>query len=140
MSKEWNPDTVFDVLGSEVARDILALASVQPVSAAEMAECCEVSDPTIYRRIQALQDYDLLAETTAIDDDDGHHHNRYRTCLEEVRVRVDEGQFDVDIEVTKDYTDKFAEFWDDLETGVDVSRSETETAIPPDTTPDPNGG
>jgi len=139
VTKEWNPDTVFDVFGSEVARNILALASVRPVSAADIAEYCEVSEPTVYRRIHALQEYDMLAEETAIDDD-GHHHNRYRTCLEEVRVRVDEGQFDIDLELNRDYTDKFAEFWDDLEAGVDGRPSDAESSLQSGSATDLNGG
>ncbi len=139
MSKEWAPDNVFDVFGSEVARNILALASIRPVSAADIAEYCDVSEPTVYRRIHALQEYDMLAEETAIDDD-GHHHKRYRTCLEEVRVRVDDGQFDIDLELNRDYTDKFAEFWDDLERGVDGPPSDAGSALENDSATDLNGG
>jgi hypothetical protein len=40
MSKEWEPENVFDVLGCEIARQILAVASLQPVSAAELAQHC----------------------------------------------------------------------------------------------------
>jgi predicted ArsR family transcriptional regulator len=138
VSKEWDPDTVFDVFGSEVARDVLALASIRPVSADEIAEHCDVSEPTVYRRLNALQEYDMLAEETAIGDD-GHHYKRYRTCLEEVRVRVDEGQFDIDLELNRDYTDKFAEFWDDLEKGVDSHAAETGSALETDSSTDFNG-
>lgn len=122
MSKEWDPENVFDVLGSEVARQILALASLRPLSAIELAEHCEVSEPTIYRRIHALQEYDMLDEQMEFDDD-GHHYKRFRTNLEEARFRVDEGQFGIDIQLKKDYTDKFTDFWHDLEKGAeDVSK------------------
>lgn len=118
MSKEWEADNVFDVFGSEVARQILALASHQPLSATELAEQCEVSEPTIYRRIHALQEHDMLDEQTEVDDE-GHHYKQFRTTLEEARFRVDDGQFDIDIQLTKDYTDKFADLWNDLEKGAD---------------------
>lgn len=33
VGKEWEPETIFDVLGSERARRILSIATVRPVSA-----------------------------------------------------------------------------------------------------------
>ncbi|MFD1687201.1 helix-turn-helix domain-containing protein [Halobellus litoreus] len=121
MSKEWEPENVFDVLGSEIARQILALASLRPLSANKLAEHCDVSEPTIYRRIHALQEYDMLDEQMEIDDD-GHHYKRFRTNLKEARFRVEDGQFGIDIQLKKDYTDKFTDFWNDLEKGAeDVS-------------------
>jgi DNA-binding transcriptional ArsR family regulator len=126
MSKEWEPQNVFDVLGNEIARKILALASVQPISATKLAEHCDVSEPTIYRRITALQEYDMLDEQTAIDDG-GHHYKRYRTTLKEARIRVEEGQYNIDIELKKDYVDKFTGFWNDLEKGSQNVRQEMQS-------------
>lgn len=122
MSKEWEPENVFDVLGSEVARQILALASLRPLSATELAEHCDVSEPTIYRRVHALQEYDMLDEQRDIDDG-GHHSKQFKTNLKEARFRVDDGQFDIDIQLKKDYSDKFTNFWNDLEKGAeDISK------------------
>ncbi|WP_424005562.1 ArsR/SmtB family transcription factor (plasmid) [Haloarcula salina] len=122
MSKEWEPENVFDVLGGEVARQILALASLKPLSATELAEYCDVSEPTIYRRIHALQEYDMLDEQMDLDDD-GHHSKQFKTTLKEARFRVDDGQFDIDIQLKKDYSDKFTDFWNDLEKGAkDISK------------------
>ena len=122
MSKEWEPENVFDVLGSEVARQILALASLRPLSATELAEHCDVSEPTIHRRIHALQVYAMLDEQTELDGD-GHHSKQFRTNLKEARFQVDDGQFDIDIQLKKDYRDKFTDFWSDLEEGTkDISK------------------
>jgi len=118
VSKEWNPSSVFDVLGCEVAREVLALASVRAVSASELAERCGVSEPTIYRRINALQEYDMLTERTAIDDE-GHHHKEYRTMLDEARFSVEDGQYDIDLQLRRDYSDRFVDFWSDLERGAE---------------------
>ncbi len=124
VSKEWEPENVFDVLGSEVARQILALASLKPLSATELAEHCGVSEPTIYRRIHALQEYDMLDEQMELDDE-GHHYKRFRTSLKEARFQVDEGQFDIDIQLKKDYSDKFTDFWNDLEKGATEVSNDT---------------
>lgn len=129
MSKEWDPENVFDVLGSEVARKILALASLRPLSADELADHCNVSKPTVYRRIQALQEYDMLAEEMELDDD-GHHYKVFRTSLREARFHVDDGVFDIDIQLERDYTDKFMDFWQDMEEGAEGLSEGSDPASP----------
>ncbi|MFB6151979.1 MAG: ArsR/SmtB family transcription factor [Haloarculaceae archaeon] len=100
----WDPKTVFEVLGCPTARRILALGAIQPCSAEEMTERCDASKPTVYRRLNVLREYDLLVERRAIDDS-GTHYKTYETVLDEVRVGVEPGAFEVDIELTRDVFD-----------------------------------
>ena len=130
MSKEWEPDDVFDVLASDTAREVLALASVRAVSADDLAEHCEVSLPTIYRRTNALVEYDLLAERTEIDDD-GNHYKTFETALDRLCVEVEDGTLDVDVQITRDRVGQFEQFIDDLGPGTDGSDPDTD---------DSNGG
>ena len=116
MGKEWEPETIFDVLGSERARRILSIASVRPVSANELATAIDTSLPTVYRRVNALLDYDLLREETNIDAE-GNHYNTYATNLQRVCFEVDDGGFTVDIQLRRDMVDQFEDFWSDLEGG-----------------------
>lgn len=109
---------MFDVLGSEEVRRILALADVRPMSAEEFAEHLEASQPTVYRRVNACQEYDLLAEETRIDED-GNHYKVFRTNLERVCLEIDDGGFDVTVSLRRDLVDRFTDFWDDLEEGGD---------------------
>jgi predicted transcriptional regulator len=141
MSKEWESDNVFDVLGCEIARQILVLASLRPSSATELAEHCDVSEPTIYRRVHALQEYDMLDEHIEIDDE-GHHYKRYKTELKEARVQIEQGKFNIDIQLEKDYTDKFTDFWSDMEKGAQSSSKDvnTDSRHPSRTSSDPSGG
>lgn len=118
MSEESTRADVLDVLGSEVNRDILALGSVRPLSAEELAEHCDVSQPTIYRRLDTLRDHGLVDAMVELDDD-GNHYHRFRTTLEEATVTVEEGRFHVDLQLEKDYAGKFADFWRDLERGAE---------------------
>lgn len=113
MSKEWDPDTLFEVLGSETARGVLALASVEPRSAQELADRLDVSEPTVYRRLDALEGYDLITESVAIDDD-GNHFKRYETALERVAFEIEDGEFVVDVRLARDMVDQFERFWGDL--------------------------
>lgn len=103
--REWDPETVFEVLGSELVRRILALAEMHPCSADQIAEYCDASKPTVYRRLNVLQEYDLLVERHAVDDD-GTHYKTYETALESICFRVEEGRFEVDIELTRDLIDE----------------------------------
>jgi len=106
--REWDPETVFEVLGSEIARRILALAEIKPCSAEELAEHCDASKPTVYRRLNVLQEYDLLVERSAIDDD-GTHYKTYETALESICFSVEAGRFEVDIELARELVDSEAD-------------------------------
>jgi predicted transcriptional regulator len=114
VSKSWNPDDIFDVLASDDVRRILVATSVQPLSVKELAEICDRSLATIYRRINAMQEYDLISEETAVDPD-GTQYNEYRSDLNEITISVDEGQLNVNIDIEKDAVDQFVELIEDLE-------------------------
>lgn len=113
MSKEWDPDTLFDVFGSETAREILALLSVEPMSAMELGNRLDVSEPTVYRRLDVLERYDLVTEDQQIDDE-GNHYKTYETSLERIAFEIDDGEFFVDVRLKRDLVDQFERFWDDL--------------------------
>ncbi|MUW14815.1 helix-turn-helix domain-containing protein [Halorubrum sp. CBA1125] len=101
MAKEWDPETVFDVFGREEIRRILALADEEPMSAEDLAARLSVSQPTVYRRIDVCQEYDLLAEETRIDEE-GNHYKVYETTLERICFAVESGGFDVNIELRRE--------------------------------------
>jgi DNA-binding transcriptional ArsR family regulator len=102
--REWDPETVFEVLGSELARRILALADAEPCSAETIAQRCDASLPTVYRRLNVLQKYDLVREQRAVDDD-GTHFKTYETDLERICFVVDDGSFGVDIQLRRAFID-----------------------------------
>ena len=114
MARDWDPESVFDVLGNEQVRKILALTSVKPMSVQDLAENLDSSRPTVYRRVNACQEYDLVAEDTQIDGD-GNHYNVYEANLERITFELEEGGFNVDIELRHDLVDQFGDFWSDLE-------------------------
>lgn len=114
MSDGWDPDNVMDVFGNEYARQILALASVEPVAAEDIAEVLDASLPTVYRRVNVLLEYDLLKERTQVDED-GHHYQTFETSLKRVSFEVEDGGIDIDLELRRDLFDRFSDFWQDLE-------------------------
>ena len=122
MANQWDPAGIFEVLASEESRRILAAASVQPVSANELEQVCDVSLPTIYRRLEVLVRYDLLSEERIVNPEQGQS-KRYSTDLKEINVEITDGEISVNLELEKDTVDKFGELFSDLGEG-----SETQTS------------
>lgn len=113
-SKEWEPETIFDVLASDSARQILALASIRPMSAEELSDHCEGSLPTVYRRVNALLEYDLLEEDLEVETD-GTQYKVFETNLDRICFEIEEGSVEVDIQLRRDVVDQFTDFWQDFE-------------------------
>lgn len=112
--KEWDPSNVFDVFGDRLARRLLVLASQRAAPADELADALDVSEPTVYRRLNELGEYDLVAEHQQIDAD-GHHYKTYETTLRQVTLEIDRGGYNVDLELRQDLVDSFDSFWTELE-------------------------
>ncbi|MFC6824549.1 ArsR/SmtB family transcription factor [Halopelagius fulvigenes] len=96
----WDADSAFDLLGNELARKILVLTSERALSAEELTRRCDASQPTVYRRLDALESYDMVAEKLRYDAD-GNHYSAYECRLEELRFGVEDGGFTVDIELRR---------------------------------------
>ncbi|MBX0296103.1 winged helix-turn-helix domain-containing protein [Haloarcula nitratireducens] len=120
MSRDWEPETIFEVLGSEDVRRILAVANVDPVSVPALAEVLDASEPTVYRRVNVCQEYDLLREDTRVDGD-GNHYKVYETTLERVCFELDGGGFEVDLELRRETVDQVEDVpRDDFSAGEDA--------------------
>lgn len=134
MTKEWTPENVLDVLGDEIARQILVVAIRDPVSADELADECDVSLPSVYRRVNALVEYDLVRERGALDED-GTQYTLFETRSERVTFEVDADGITAEIVPRRNLVDRFGDFWSDLD--------ETRQRIDPDAVetdgPDPTG-
>lgn len=112
--KEWDPATVLDVFGDELARRILVLASDRPVAAHDLAEQLEVSEPTVYRRVNTLLEYDLVRENQEIDAD-GNHYKSYETALKRASFEIEAGGYNIVLELRRNLADQFDAFWSELE-------------------------
>lgn len=104
MTDAWEAETLFDVLERETARRILALTAVESLSAQELAARTEESEPTIYRRLDVLEEFDLLEEVTRIDED-GNHYTEYETNLASVTFELEDGGFTIDVTYRRDLVD-----------------------------------
>lgn len=100
-----------DLLGDEYARTILRGTDEDPKSASELQQTYDISRPTISRRVNRLLDHHLLTERTEIDPDEGHHYSLYEAGLDRVIVRLNRGEFDVQLELRGDAADRFTRMW-----------------------------
>lgn len=112
--KEWSPTNILDVFGDRIARATLVIANQDPVAVKEIAEVLDVSDPTVYRRIDPLVEANLLAVSTRVDEN-GNQHKVYETILDEVTFAIEGDTYAVDVQVDQGLSDNFGDLWSDLE-------------------------
>lgn len=112
--KEWSPSSVFDIFGDDLSRQILVLASERSLSVDELVDHLETSRPTVYRRTNALIEQDLLRERQQVDAD-GHHHKVFETTLRRATFEIEDGGYNIDIELRRSLADQFDALWTDLE-------------------------
>lgn len=107
-------ETVGELLEDEYTRSILAETSGEPLSAQELVDRCDASPPTVYRRINRLQELEMLDEEQAIDPD-GHHFRRFSARLERVTVELQNGEYTVSVDRTnEDAVERFTKLYEGL--------------------------
>lgn len=107
MSEDADVAAVATLLADDTARGILAETSVEPMSAATLAARLEVSQPTIYRRIQDLEACNLISQRTQLDPEAGHHKQVYAANLNHLRIDLADGEMTLRIERPESMADAF---------------------------------
>jgi DNA-binding transcriptional ArsR family regulator len=87
-------EVVLDVLADEYAQSILAELRDGAKPAQELVDACEASRPTVYRRLDALEDAGVVDASVALDPD-GHHRKEFSVALEAVTLDLADGAFAV---------------------------------------------
>ncbi|WP_313694390.1 helix-turn-helix domain-containing protein [Halorarum halobium] len=107
MSEEPDIETVAGLLADETARAILTRTSQEPMSASTLKRRCDASGPTIYRRLERLQDCDLIVERTRPDPERGHHRKVYAPNLRTLTVELVGGELRLELDRREDMADRF---------------------------------
>lgn len=111
MSEAPGLETVVSLLDDEYAREILAATSTEPMSPAALADRCDASRQTVYRRLERLQDAGLVAEHTR-PREDGHHDAVYAATLRSARLELRDGHFEFEVEThDPDMVDELTRLW-----------------------------
>lgn len=108
-----DPDfaNIVDLLSDPHVRTILLVTSVEPCSATDLAERCDASDQTVYRRLERLEEAGLVSDRIRARDD-GHHDTVYTARLEHVSITLREGEFEFTIEhIHPDAADELTDLW-----------------------------
>lgn len=107
-------EELIDLVTTEPTRSILAAGSNEPLSAQELAEACDVSESTIYRKAKVLKQHGFLDEDLQVDTS-GSHQKVFKTTLDSLTLRFLEGSLETTFHLRRDFIDKFSALWQDLE-------------------------
>jgi len=106
-------EEILDTIGDEHAREVLAAISREPQSAKDLAKECDLSLPTVYRRIEMLNQYDLVKDQTLVADD-GNHYKVYESNFESTVISLKDDEYSVRVYRKDNLPDRFNQLWDDL--------------------------
>jgi len=90
-----DPEELLSLLSDDYARSILKTISEQGRPARKIAERTDLSRPTVYRRLNRLEEAGLVDTRVALHSE-GHHRQHYIATLSEVQLSFEEGQVTVE--------------------------------------------
>lgn len=104
------------MLDDEYARSVLSATSHEPMTAPELSNQCEMSESTVYRRLNELEARGLVG-AVHVPDPNGNHRKRCEAQLDKLVVSLDEGEFELNLQTatrTQEFADAFTDFWEGL--------------------------
>jgi len=78
---------LLDLLSDQYTARILEALSVEPRPARDLASICDMSRPTVYRRLDRLREHGLVLAGEDLDPE-GHHRKVFVTSLDRVTVEL----------------------------------------------------
>lgn len=108
-------EELISLLDDDYARDILVETYDDPRSAEALSEACDASRSTIYRRVERLQERDLLEGYHRLDPN-GNHYEVYAARLRRVTLELTENGFVVEVDRAEEEStaDRFTRLYEDL--------------------------
>ncbi len=111
VSEDADLADVVALLDDEHVRSILVATSAEPLSAKELADRCDLSVSSIYRRVDDLRDLNLLEERTR-PRSDGHHETVYVSALDRFELTISDGVLDWTVDrAGDDVADELSRMW-----------------------------
>lgn len=97
-SDDETVDELLELFSDGYARELIAALSDEPRSARELVESSEMSRATVYRRLNRLQEHDLVSSSLAFHPD-GHHRKVFEVTFESFVLDLVDDVATVTIEV-----------------------------------------
>jgi len=114
VSGDESLETVVALLDDDHARAILTATSDEALSAKDLSERCDISQATVYRRVDRLTDAGLISERTR-PRADGHHDTVYVASLDELTIRLRGGQLEFELDRRgEDIADRLTRLWEEF--------------------------
>jgi len=88
------PPDALELLADPYARELLVVLSRGPRCGRALAEACSFSRPTVYRRLNRLEDAGLVAAETRLDPD-GNHCKEFTLVRDSLNVTIADGAITV---------------------------------------------
>jgi predicted transcriptional regulator len=90
------PIELLSLLDDEHTLALLQAIQTEAKSARALSEECDASRPTIYRRLNSLEEFGLVRSEWSFDAD-GHHRTMYESTLETVTVDIEDDGFSAQV-------------------------------------------
>ena len=105
---------LFDLFSDRRTIRILHETDHEPRSVQELADVCNASEPTLYRHVNTLLEYDLLQQETEIDTQ-GNHYTVYENNIRSATVEISPASDEVHVDLTyRDSVDQFKRLWEEM--------------------------
>lgn len=113
MDDDQTIEEVLDTIGDTEARRVLAAVSRDSRSAKELGEELNLSLPTVYRRLEILQEHNLVTSRTLVAEN-GNHYKVFECNFNSTVISLDDDEYNVRIYREDNLPDRFSDLWDDL--------------------------
>jgi DNA-binding transcriptional ArsR family regulator len=94
-----------DLLGDEYTRQVLETIADEPMGGREIAEATAISRPTVYRRLNRLEEVGLV-ETQMELCPSGNHHKQFQAVLEIASFQLDGGELTASVRTEHTASDR----------------------------------
>jgi DNA-binding transcriptional ArsR family regulator len=94
-----------DLLGDEYTRQVLETIADEPMGGREIAETTSISRPTVYRRLNRLEEAGLV-ETGMELCPNGNHHKQFQAVLEMASFQLDGGELTASVRTEDTASDR----------------------------------
>lgn len=113
MSEDSELEDVAAILEDETARAILAATGEQAMSVNDLAARLDASKPTIYRRIERLEEC-ALVDVHVQPDTAGHHEKVLSATFDRLTVELSDGEFTYRVDRIEPMADRLTRFIEEM--------------------------